>query len=151
MSYLKVGKLGRLTSTGAKVIERAYYGQGYIFKDEGAFLDVEHPDRTCYIPELSDNEYTRNDFLKLTKGDQFLAEELFYFCDWQHPESAFDDFKANGEIAYCPVCNKYRYVDSDDFEDNEDWRKATYGDCPECKGKLYDADTCTDKYSKLPL
>ena len=31
-------------------------------KDEEAYLDKEHPDKVCYIPELSDSLYTRQDF-----------------------------------------------------------------------------------------
>mgnify|MGYP006922384709 CR=1 FL=1 len=42
-----------------EVIKREFYGQGMIFKSDEAFYDWQHPDRVCYIPELSDSTYTR--------------------------------------------------------------------------------------------
>ena len=35
-----------------EIIDRDYYRQGWIFKDEDAFQN--RPDDVCYIPELSD-------------------------------------------------------------------------------------------------
>lgn len=143
MSYVKVGKIGRLTGTGERFIEREYYSQGYIFKDEEAFLDIEHPDRVCYVPELSDNEYTRNAFLKLTKGNEQLAREIFDYCDWQHPESAFDDFACNYEIGYCPKCDRYEETNYDGTALSDDY----LGECPICKSNL----VYVDGYREIPL
>ena len=51
--YVKVGSFkpaDEMNEKGA-VIERDFYRQGNIFKDEEAYLDKEHPDKVCYIPE----------------------------------------------------------------------------------------------------
>lgn len=108
-----------------EIIDRDYYRQGWIFKDEDAFQD--RPDDVCYIPELSDEKYTRNDILKILAGDEELAETMFEELDWQHPESLLEDWKANGEIAWCPHCVGY---------------VQTYGEeiemCPVCGTELED-------------
>ena len=74
-----------------EIIDRDYYRQGWIFKDEDAFQN--RPDDVCYIPELSDEKYTRNDILKILAGDEELAKTMFEELDWQHPESLTDDSK----------------------------------------------------------
>lgn len=56
-----------------EIIDRDYYRQGWIFKDEDAFQN--RPDDVCYIPELSDEKYTRNDILKILAGDEELAKQ----------------------------------------------------------------------------
>lgn len=68
--HVKVGSFtpaDEMNEKGA-VIEREFYRQGNIFKDEEAYLDKEHPDKVCYIPELSDSLYTRQDFLDMCNG-----------------------------------------------------------------------------------
>lgn len=65
-------------------IERGEYRQGYVFKDEDAFLN--RPEDVCYVPESSDDTYTRNDILSLCKGNEKIAEEVFYNVDEQSPE-----------------------------------------------------------------
>ena len=56
---LQIGKYTAPQDGRPAIIQREFYGQGYIFKDEAAFLS--HPDQVCYVPELSDTAYTRND------------------------------------------------------------------------------------------
>ena len=49
--YVKVGSFipaDEMNEKGA-VIERGFYRQGNIFKDEEAYLDKEYPDKVCYI------------------------------------------------------------------------------------------------------
>ena len=41
-------------------------------------------DMTCYC-------YTGDDFVRICGGNEAAAERLFHFCDWQCPESAFDE------------------------------------------------------------
>ena len=77
---LKVGNYNPKTGE----IEREGYRQGYIFKDEDAFLN--RPDDVCYIAELSDETYTKNDILSICKGNEEIASEVFYNIDWQSPE-----------------------------------------------------------------
>ena len=49
-TYLKVGGYTPETEDTEAVIDRDYYRQGWIFKDEEAFLH--YPDKVCYVPEL---------------------------------------------------------------------------------------------------
>lgn len=104
MRYLVVGKYTPEDVEGdmPEVIEREYYGQGMIFKDEEAYKN--YPDRVCYVPELSDITYTRQDFLNLCDGNVEMADELFDNCDWQHPESLLEDWIVNGEWERCERC-----------------------------------------------
>ena len=104
MGYLVVGKYTPedVENDMPEVIEREYYGQGMIFKDEEAYK--EHPEQVCYVPELSDSIYTRQDFLNLCDGNVEMADELFDNCDWQHPESLIEDWVVNGEWEKCGRC-----------------------------------------------
>lgn len=102
MGYLVVGKYTPVEGDMPEVIEREYYGQGMIFKDEEAYK--EHPDRVCYVPELSDSTYTREDFLNFCDGNVEMADELFDNCNWQHPESLVEDWVVNGEWEKCERC-----------------------------------------------
>ena len=106
-------------------IDRDYYRQGWIFKNEDAFQN--RPDDVCYIPELSDTKYTRNSILELLAGDKELAETMFEELDWQHPESLLEDWKVNGEVAWCQYCKKYVQVYDEEIEK-----------CPVCGAELED-------------
>lgn len=35
--------------------------------------------------------YTGDDFINECDGDEKLAERLFWYCDWQHPNSAYPE------------------------------------------------------------
>lgn len=104
MKYLMVGKYTpeNKECDMPEVIEREYYGEGMIYKDEEAYK--EYPERVCYIAELSDGKYTRKDFLDLCGGNEKMADELFNNCDWQHPESLIEDWVTNGEWEKCERC-----------------------------------------------
>lgn len=99
---LKVGSYTPETADEEAVIDRGYYRQGWVFKDEEAFLH--HPERVCYVPELSDTTYTRQDFLALCNGQEDFARECFYAVDWQHPDTWVDEQYREDEWAYCPRC-----------------------------------------------
>ncbi len=122
---LLIGSYSPERGNEPEIIDRDYYRQGWIFKDEDAFQN--RPDDVCYIPELSDEKYTRNDILKILAGDEELAETMFEELDWQHPESLLEDWQINGEIVYCKTCKKYLQV--------EDGELIT---CPVCGTKLED-------------
>lgn len=102
--YLKVGTYVPETEDKEAVIQREYYRQGWIFKDEEAFLS--HADQVCYVPELSDEGYTRQDFMDLCNGQGAFAEECFRAVDWQCPETWVDEQYREDEWGYCPVCGK---------------------------------------------
>lgn len=106
--YMKIGEYIPADEENGtpEVISRDYYRQGWIFKDEEAYLDEEHPDRICYIPELSDSLYSRQDFLNMCRGQREFADELFEGCDWQHPETLTEDWFRNDEWLICPNCGK---------------------------------------------
>ena len=74
-SYLKIGSYTPETEEQEAVIDREYYRQGWIFKDEEAFLH--HPEQVCYVPELSDEGYTRQNFLDMCNGQEEVAALLF--------------------------------------------------------------------------
>lgn len=103
-AYLQVGSYAPETSDGDAEITREYYRQGYIFKDEEAFLC--YPERVCYVPELSDVAYTRQDFLDMCNGQEAFAAECFYSVDWQHPETWVEEQYLNDEWGWCADCRK---------------------------------------------
>jgi hypothetical protein len=101
--YLKVGSYTPPDENGdGEVIDREFYRQGLIFKDEEAYKN--YKDRPCYIPELSNAVYTGNDFLELCKDQEEFADELFYEVDWQHPETLMNDWLSNEELMECNGC-----------------------------------------------
>lgn len=85
-------------------IEREFYGQGYIFKDEDAFYN--RPDDPCYIPELSDTVYTRNSIVQECNNQADIAEEVFTTLDWQHVDTLLEDWFCNGELDTCKKCDR---------------------------------------------
>lgn len=100
--YLQVGEYVPATDNQDAIIKRSYYRQGLIYKNEDAFLN--HNDVVCYIPELSDATYTRQDFLNLCNGQEEFAKECFYACNWQHPETWFDEQFRENEWGWCEHC-----------------------------------------------
>lgn len=99
---LKVGSIEE--KDGKYVINREFYGQGMIFKDEEAYRN--RKDEPCYAPELSDAVYTGQSFLDMCHGQQDFADELFEAVDWQHPETLMEDWFANNEWVICEGCGK---------------------------------------------
>ena len=102
--YLKVGTYVPGTEEKGPVIQRDYYRQEWIFEDEEAFLS--HADQVCYVPELSDGGYTRQDFMELCNGQEDFAVECFRAVDWQCPETWVDEQYREDEWGYCPECEK---------------------------------------------
>lgn len=103
-TYLKVGSYTPETEDTEAVIDREYYRQGWILKDEEAFLH--HPDKVCYVPELSSEGYTRQNFLDMCNGQEKFACECFYAVDWQHPEIWIDKQYRDNEWEFCPHCEQ---------------------------------------------
>ena len=101
---LKIGRYIPATDDTEEIIEREFYGQGDIFKDYDAYEN--NLDKVCYIPELSDSKYTRQDFLGLCDNQENLAKDLFDRVDWQHPESLLQEDYVNGEYADCGKCGR---------------------------------------------
>ena len=82
--------------------ERDYYCQGFIFKDEEAFLHSLK--RICYVPELSDARYNREAFMKICNEQENFTRECFYAVDWQHPETWVEEQYLNNEWGWCNHC-----------------------------------------------
>ena len=49
------------------------------------------------IDEVLSNCYTGYDFILECHGNREKAEKLFYYCDWQHPNSALPEVENNEE------------------------------------------------------
>ena len=101
-------------------LQREFFGQGWIFKDWGAFQD--YLDAPCYVPELLDTVYTAEDFLHICNGQIEFADQLFDNVDWQHPESLMEEWMQNNEWVKCPNCS--RLVNYGDGSNDKD--------CPVC-------------------
>lgn len=100
---VKAGSVERKPDGGWQ-IDREWYGQGYIFKDEEAFLT--RPDAPCYVAELSDEVYTHHDILRICNGQEEIAKLCFDEIDWQHPETWLDEAIREDEFEMCPKCKK---------------------------------------------
>lgn len=99
------GKVGECVVDPEGVVltlRKEYYRQGWIFKDPYAFYY--EPEKPCYVPELSEKIYTREDFLKLCKGQEKIAEKVFEAVDWQQPETYLDEQFQEGEMEVCRCC-----------------------------------------------
>ena len=107
-SYLKIGSYTPETEDQEAVIDRGYYRQGWIFKDEEAFRL--YPERVCYVPELSDEGYTRQDFLAMCNRQEEVATLLFESVDWQSPETLLNELYDTYELEFCPICQKNYFM-----------------------------------------
>ena len=112
-----VGEYIPESESHSEYIYRGWYRQGYIYKNWEAFYG--DGNEVCYVPELSDAKYTRRDFEDMCGGNKSLAEELFVYVDWQHPESLLDEWCRHGEVCVCTKCG---------------WLYNCYDDkvCPNC-------------------
>ena len=122
---LQIGKYTAPQDGRPAIIQREFYGQGYIFKDEAAFLS--HPDQVCYVPELSDTPYTHNDLLALCDGQEKLAQCCFDCLNWQSPTTWVDEQFIFGEWVRCEEC--HRVYDAEE-----------HSSCPHC-GNEQDGDS----------
>lgn len=109
-------KVGKIKENGE--IEREYHGQGHIFKDQEAFYEK---DGICYVSELSDTQYTYDDFVRIANNNLTLAKLLFDFVNWQSPSTLYDEWLSISEIKECDNCKKTFLTEGD--EDME---------CPYC-------------------
>lgn len=117
---LQIGRYTAPQDGRPAIIQREFYGQGYIFKDEAAFLS--HPDQVCYVPELSDTPYTRNDLLALCDGQEKLAQRCFDCLNWQSPTTWVDEQFIFGEWVRCEEC--HRVYDAEE-----------HSSCPHCENE----------------
>lgn len=76
-----------------------------MFKDSDRFNN--NPTEVCYIPEGSDNEYTREDLIQVCKDfrdersvikeAEELVEILWDLLEWQHPETILVDLERESD------------------------------------------------------
>lgn len=92
VQYLKVGSKD-IHEDGTITYSKDWYRQGFVYKDEEAFLFSE--DDVCYIAEddypEEEKHYTRTDILRMCDNDLKKARYVFYMLDWQHPETVCDE------------------------------------------------------------
>lgn len=103
-----VYKIGNYNSETGE-ITRGWFRQGYVFKDYEAFYDRLNDD-VCYVPELTDETYTRNKIIKLCKGNIELATEVFDSLDWQSPETEIDELLRDEYINYNAKTDTYERI-----------------------------------------
>lgn len=116
---IQIGKYTAARNGRPALIQREFYGQGYIVKDEVAF--IAHPDQVCYVAELSDTPYTHDDILALCDGQEMLAQLCFDCLDWQSPSTWVDDQFTFGEWVRCEYCSRVYDTESHPI-------------CPHCSG-----------------
>jgi hypothetical protein len=87
--YYTIGSIVYDEHTKSYSVERDATAQGFVFKSEENYM--EHPELPCYVPELTDTIYTRQDFLDIAKKNRNLADFLFDMVDWQSPETLLDE------------------------------------------------------------
>lgn len=141
---VKAGSVVRKPDGGWQ-IDREWYGQGYIFKDEEAFLAT--PDAPCYVAELSDDVYNHLDILRICNGQEEIAKLCFDEIDWQHPETWLDEAILNDEFEMCPKCKKLYPMygercacpvcGTDPDDDPEDDRTSTADAAAEAESRSY--------------
>lgn len=98
----------KLLENGEYEIEREAYQQGYIFKDWEAFEKGEGP---CYVPELSDSVYTKQNFLDMCNGQEDVDKYIFEAVDWQSPGTYLDEALRNEELKRCESCGRIFWTD----------------------------------------
>lgn len=101
---IEIGK--RIKTSEGVSYELEYGGEGYIYKNEDAFLN--RPDAVCYIPEYAadgcegwrvpQNEdcFTHNSLLALCKGNEEVCRDLFYSLEWTYPSTLLEEWEMNG-------------------------------------------------------
>ena len=104
-TMIEIGK--RIETPKGVSYELEYSGEGYIYKNEDAFLN--RPDDVCYVPEYAaeDREgwrvpqnkdccFTHNSLLALCKGNEEVCQDLFYSLEWTYPATLLDEWDSNG-------------------------------------------------------
>lgn len=95
-----VKTIGKILPNG--VVIKEFHEQGFIYKNYEAFNNK--TDEICYIPELNGLEgeeetihnnttYNYNKILKIAKGNEQLAQELFKIANWQHIETLHTEYE----------------------------------------------------------
>lgn len=82
-------------------------GLNDISVDRSLFMEHEQ------IENIIGNCYDRDDFLHIAEDDIEKAEELFWYCDWQHPSSAVDE-----------IWDDEEEEDEEDERPTSDWNKG---------------------------
>ncbi len=67
------------------------------------------PDHVCYIPEFVDAKYTGEDFLRLARGQEEIARDMFYECSGETPEDWLACQIESGRVIRCGRCGTLYY------------------------------------------
>ena len=111
MEYYTIGSISYNVKTKSWDVVKEPTSQGFVFKSEENFR--EHPGLPCYVPELSDDIYTKNDFLRIARGNHKIAFDLFDMVDWQSPETLLCDMLGDS-IIECENCGNLNYAHHDE-------------------------------------
>jgi hypothetical protein len=85
-------------------LQRDWLQQGWVFKDADAF--EYRPTAPCYVPELFDIAYSKEDLLALCDNQEDIAKEVFHLLNWQSPEALLDEEFTEGELTLCKHCSR---------------------------------------------
>lgn len=69
-------------------------GEDILYIPDLDFNDIpvaEHPKTYEEIEDIIDQCYTGDDFIEECDGNTEKAKRLFWYCDWQHPSSAYPE------------------------------------------------------------
>ena len=68
------------------------FNKGFIYKNVDNYISGEG---VCYIPELFDTQYTKEDLIRLCIEFGFEGDEdaLFDDIDWQSPETLLEEWQ----------------------------------------------------------
>lgn len=60
-------------------------------------MKFEGNNEIVYTTESGDN-YTGKQIFEIAKGNEKLSNIIYHLCDWQHPETIFQELLNEGEI-----------------------------------------------------
>lgn len=64
------------------------------------------PEQMVYWPDNSETPYSKADFLRLCKGNDEVAYNLYAVCEWQCPETVLDEDSFADDSDKCfPTCH----------------------------------------------
>ena len=84
-------EIGRLIKKGKYyIIEKGQTDNGLCYKNS---MNYKTGKGVCYVPELDDTLYTKENILDICENNQRLADFVFDSIDWQSPETFLDELQ----------------------------------------------------------
>ena len=101
--YQVIGECEVDEDGGIVKIERGWFRQGYVYKNPEVYYNDKKA--VCYVPDLSDEAYTGQDFLDMCNGQPEIADRVFEAVDWQGPGAYLGELDGD-ELCRCE-CGKW--------------------------------------------